>query len=62
MELQSELRHALNDLVDAHENVAMPSQSNVKFIVAYVEVRESRISRVHLLVNCLEIQLYLKID
>ena len=30
-------------LIDEHENVEMPSQSNVKFIVAYVEVGESRI-------------------
>ena len=29
-------------LIDEHENVEMPSQSNVKFIVAYVEVGESR--------------------
>ena len=43
MELQSELRHALDVLIDEHENVEMPSQSNVKSIVAYVEVGESRI-------------------
>ena len=43
VELQSELRHALDVQVDEHGNVEMLSQSNVKFIVAYVEVRESRI-------------------
>ena len=43
VELQSELRHALDVLIDEHENVEMPSQSNVKSIVAYVEVGESRI-------------------
>ena len=37
MELQSELRHDLDVLIDEHENVKMPSQSNVKSIVAYVE-------------------------
>ena len=41
MELQSELQHALDVLIDEHENVEMP-QSNVKSIVAYVEVGESR--------------------
>ena len=29
-------------LIDKHEDVEMPSQSNVKSIVAYVEVGESR--------------------
>jgi hypothetical protein len=43
MELQTELQHALNVLIDEHENVEILSQSNVKFIMAYVEVRESRI-------------------
>ena len=43
MELQSELQHALDVLIDEHENVEMLSQSNVKSIVAYVEVEESRI-------------------
>ena len=43
VELQSELRHALNVLIDEHDNVGMPSQINVKSIVAYVEARESRI-------------------
>ena len=43
VELQSELRHALDVQIDEHGNVEMPSQFNVKFIVAYVEVRESRI-------------------
>ena len=37
-ELQSELQHALDVLIDEHENVEMPSQSNVKFTVAYAEV------------------------
>jgi hypothetical protein len=35
VELQSELRQALEVLIDEHENVV---QSNVKSIVAYVEV------------------------
>ena len=38
VELQSELRHALDVLTDEHENVGMPSQSNVKATMAYVEV------------------------
>ena len=29
--------------MDEHDNVGMPSQSNVKSIVAYVEARGSRI-------------------
>lgn len=37
MELQSEFRHALDVLID----VEMSSQSNVKSILAYVEVAES---------------------
>ena len=37
-ELQSELQHALDVLIDKHENVEMPSQSDVKTVVAYVEV------------------------
>ena len=41
VELQSEHRHALYVLID--ENFEMPSQSNVKSIVAYVDVGESRI-------------------
>ena len=41
--LQSELRHVLDVLIDEYKNVKMPSQSNVKFIVAYVEIRKSRI-------------------
>ena len=45
MELQSELRHALDVLIDEHENVEMPPQSNVKSIVTYVEVGESRIPK-----------------
>ena len=40
VELQSELWHALDVLNDEHKNVKMPSQSNVKSIVAYVEVGE----------------------
>jgi hypothetical protein len=36
LELQSELGHALDVLIDKHENVKMPSQSNVKSIVAHV--------------------------
>ena len=47
MELQSELRHALDVLINEHEKVEMPSQSNVKSIVAYVEVgREVGESRI----------------
>jgi hypothetical protein len=42
VELQSELRHALDVLIDEHDNVGMPSQINVKSIVAYVEARESK--------------------
>ena len=34
VELQSELQHALDVLIDKHENVEMPSQFNVKSIVA----------------------------
>jgi hypothetical protein len=45
VELQRELRHALNVPIDEHVNIEMPSQSNVKSIVAYVEVGESKISR-----------------
>ena len=51
VELQSELRHALDVQIDEHENTKISSQSNVKSIVAYVEVGESRFSSVHLLVN-----------
>jgi hypothetical protein len=36
-ELRSELRHALDVLLDKHENVQMPSQCNVKSIMTYVE-------------------------
>ena len=43
MELQSELRHALDVLIDEHEKVEMHSQSNVESFVAHVEVGESRI-------------------
>ena len=43
MELQSELQHALDIRIEEHENVEMPFQSNVKSIMTYVEVGESRI-------------------
>ena len=43
MKLQSELQHAVDVLIDEHENVEMPSPSNVKSTMAYVEVGESRI-------------------
>ena len=43
LELQSEPWHALDVPIDEHENVEMPSQFNVKSIVACVEVGESRI-------------------
>jgi hypothetical protein len=45
VKLQSELRNALDVMIDEHENVEMPSQSYVKSIVGYVEVGESRISK-----------------
>jgi len=48
---KNELRHALYVLFDAHKNVEIPSQSNVKSIMAYVEVEEYRIFKVHLLLN-----------
>ena len=41
MELQSELRHALDFLIDKHENVGMLFSCNVKSVVAYLEVGES---------------------
>ena len=40
VELQSELQHALDVLIDEHENVGIPFQSNVKFIVTCVKVGE----------------------
>ncbi len=43
MWLQSELQHALDALNDKHTNIKMPSQSNVKSIVAYIEIGEYRI-------------------
>jgi hypothetical protein len=43
VELQSELRHAWDVLINNHENLEMSSKSNVKLVVAYVEVDESRI-------------------
>jgi hypothetical protein len=51
VELQNKLQHALDVLLDEHENVEMLSPLSVKSIVAYVEVRESRIYEVHFLVN-----------
>ena len=42
MKLQSELRHALDVLIDEHENVKLPSHSNIKSIMTFVEVAESR--------------------
>ena len=41
--LQSELPHAFDVLMDEPKNVEMPYQSDVKSIVAYVEVSESTI-------------------
>ena len=43
MELHNELQHASAILNDEHENIEVPYQCNVKSIVAYVEVVESRI-------------------
>ena len=43
VELQSELRHALDVLIDEHGSVGMPSPSYVESTVAYVEVGESKI-------------------
>jgi hypothetical protein len=43
VELQSELLHALDVLIDEHKNGEIPTQSNVKSIVAYVEVGDSKI-------------------
>jgi hypothetical protein len=37
-ELQSELQHALDVLIDKHENVEMPSQSDVRSVVVYLKV------------------------
>ena len=51
VELQSELQHAWDVLIDEHEYVEIPSQSNVNSVVTYVEVGESRTFKVHLLVN-----------
>lgn len=42
MELQSELWHALDILINEHEDVEMSSQSNAKSIVTYVEVGKSK--------------------
>ncbi len=41
--LQSELPHAFDVLMDEPKNAEMPYQSDVKSIVAYVEVSESTI-------------------
>ena len=43
VELHRELWHALDVLINDCENVEMSSQSNVKSILGYVEVGESRI-------------------
>ena len=43
MKLQSELQRALDVLIYEHENVEMPSQSNVKSIMTYGEEGKSRI-------------------
>ena len=43
VELQSELLQALDVLIDEHKNVEMHTQSNVKSIVAYVKVGDSKI-------------------
>ena len=43
VQLESELRHTLDVLVDEHEGAQIPSPSNVKSIIAYLEVGESRI-------------------
>ena len=43
VELESQLRHTLDVLVDEHEGVEIPSLSNAKSAVAYVMVGESRI-------------------
>ena len=51
MKMWSELWHTLDVLIGDHEDVEMQSQPNVKSMVAYVEVGESRISKVHLLVH-----------
>ena len=42
VKLQSELRNALDVMIDEHENVERPSQSDVKSIMGYVEVGESK--------------------
>ena len=45
VELQSELWHALDVLIDKRENCGTPFQSNVKSIVAYVDALMSKISK-----------------
>ena len=51
MELPSELWHDLDVLYDEHENVEMPSQPNIKSIVAHVEVGVSRIFKITLVIQ-----------
>ena len=41
VKLQSELRNALDVMIDEHENVEIPSQSDIKSM-GYVEVGESK--------------------
>lgn len=48
MDLQNELRHALDVLIVEHENVEMGSSSNVTSIMAYEEVGESRVFQITL--------------
>jgi hypothetical protein len=43
VKLLSKLWHALDVLIDEHENVQMPTQSSIKSIVTYVVVGEPRI-------------------
>ena len=38
VELQSQLQHTLDVLIDEHENLEIPPQSNVKSMMAYVKV------------------------
>ena len=44
MKLQSELRNALDVMIDEHENVEIPSQSDIKSM-GYVEVGSQKISK-----------------
>jgi hypothetical protein len=43
VKLLSKLWHALDVLINEHENVQMPTQSSIKSIVTYVVVGEPRI-------------------